>query len=248
MFDFGGSGGGLEHMDSSRMVAYSNDGKRMAGLIFHEYMHTFNVKRIRSKPLGPFDYTKPALTDALWWLEGVTDYYADVMRHRSGLMSRAQFLRAMGGSLNTIRRNGNRLKVSAAEMSRRVWESRGSQGYQMSYYSKGKAVGVLLDLAIREGSGNVHTLDDVMTALYRECIKGPGFAEGRIRELCIAYGGASLGPIYDVCVNQAANMPIESVLKSVGLRWTGSNIVDVQNVSAEKVQVRKGWPYQISVE
>ena len=245
MFDFGGGGGGLEHMDSSRMVAYSNDGSRLAGLIFHEYLHAYNVKRIRSRPLGPFDYTKPAVTEALWWLEGVTDYYASVMIHRSGLTNRQQFLRSMAGTLNSIRKNPRRLSVSAADMSRRVWEVKGSQGYQMSYYQKGKAVGVLLDLAIRSESGNAHSLDDVMVALYRECLNGPGFEESRIRELCLAYGGTNLGSIYDQCVNEAKNMPIESVMAAAGLRWTGSGIAEVDAASQAKVQVRDAWPYQL---
>lgn len=50
--------GGLEHASSAQMFARAGLGP---GTIFgtcHEYFHLWNVKRIRSAPLGPFDYTQ----------------------------------------------------------------------------------------------------------------------------------------------------------------------------------------------
>ncbi len=45
--------------------------------VTHEYVHAFNVKRLRPVALGPFDYENPPSTPSLWIAEGLTTYYAD---------------------------------------------------------------------------------------------------------------------------------------------------------------------------
>ncbi len=226
--DFGGGGGGLEHMNSTRIGAYSKNGSGAAGIMFHEYFHAFNVKRIRAKALGPFDYTKPAMTGTIWWLEGVTDYYADVLQARAGIISRDQFLNEMLGTLRSLGNNSASEKVSADEVSRRVWEVRGSFGFQgLSYYEKGKGIGFILDLAIRAKSKNKYSLDDVIRQLYEECKGGkPGYEDARIRELCVKYGGPELGAIYDQCAMKAQHLPASEVLSMAGFAVTDRGIVD----------------------
>ncbi len=58
----------------------------LGDLAAHENFHAWNVKQIRPFVLGPFDYTKPDRTANLWWMEGVTDYYAKVLTYRSGIV------------------------------------------------------------------------------------------------------------------------------------------------------------------
>jgi predicted metalloprotease with PDZ domain len=218
LMDFGGDGGGLEHANSARMAMWLGDPEDAAGFLAHEYFHTFNVKRIRSKPLGPFDYTQPAITGALWWLEGTTDYYAEVFLVRAGLKTREQAMRSLSGEFRAFNRDADRLRVSADESSRRVWEAKNSSGYGIDYYTKGKLIGWVLDLAIRGETNGTKSLDDVMRTLYSETNgHKPGFSETRIRELCVQIGGPALGPIYDNCVLKAVELPIGPVLAKVGM-------------------------------
>lgn len=242
--DFGGGGGGLEHLDSTRIGMGSRGSARFAGgIMFHEYFHAFNVKRIRSAPLGPFDYTQPAVTGALWWLEGVTDYYADVLQSRAGMITRGALMGGLGREVTGIDRHPRAMEVSADASSRKVWEVRGSQGFGLSYYQKGKAVGLCLDLAIRGGSNGKASLDDVMRALYQEC-KGrrPGFAEGRIRELCVKFGGARLGPIYDTAVTVAGPVPLREAAGMAGMVWADGKLSDALGVDAARASIAAAWP------
>ncbi len=218
--DFGGPGGGLEHLNSTRIgLGTRSTPSSATGIMSHEYFHNYNVKRIRAKALGPFDYSKPALTGTIWWLEGVTDYYSDILQFRASLMSRTEFVDSM---LQTIRgtSQGKYLTISADESSRRVWESKGSFGFGgVNYYARGKAAGAVLDLAIRAHSGNKHSLDDVMRQLWEEC-KGdkPGYEDLRLRELCVKFGGAPLGDIYDSCVMKGGHFPMDQALAP----WKGA--------------------------
>jgi predicted metalloprotease with PDZ domain len=82
---------GLEHHESndSRVDERSmvNPGKRLlsAGLLPHEYVHSWNGKYRRPADLTTPDYEKPMQTDLLWVYEGLTSYLGDVLTARSGL-------------------------------------------------------------------------------------------------------------------------------------------------------------------
>ncbi|MEZ0325166.1 MAG: hypothetical protein ACAH95_04620, partial [Fimbriimonas sp.] len=74
--------GGLEHRASTVMSVPNSATADIATLVAHEFFHTWNVKQLRPKVLGPFDYTQPVRTGNLWFAEGVTDYYAQLMTYR----------------------------------------------------------------------------------------------------------------------------------------------------------------------
>ncbi len=82
---------GLEHHESSdnrlpeRALVddaplYSN-----AGLLPHEFVHSWNAKYRRPAGLTRDDYQEPYETDLLWVYEGLTSYLGDVLTARSGL-------------------------------------------------------------------------------------------------------------------------------------------------------------------
>lgn len=211
--DFRGPGGGLEHRDSTRLGVFSPQPGPAMGLVSHEFVHTFVVKRIRERPLGPFDFTKAPRLETLWWLEGVTDYYADLLRARAGQISNSRIKRQMDSHARRIAGSQQANSVSALESSARVWERPGSQGYGTSYYSKGKAIGYLLDLSIRRLSGGKASLDNVMRDLWEENRNGqPGYEPMRIRELCIKHGGEEMRDTYDQLVRTQIPAPADEII------------------------------------
>ncbi len=239
---YGGFAAGLEHLNSTRLGLWSTRADQAVGLVFHEYFHAFNVKRIRSEVLGPFDYTKPAVTGSLWWLEGTTDYYADLMAYRAGLNSKEGFFNEMANTFVALGRRPMGT-VSADDASRKVWETRGSSGYGgLSYYTAGKGIGMILDLAIRSESQNRRSLDDVMRSLYKECDGPKGFAEGRIRELCVSFGVEKLGQIYDEAVFGKGEMPIAEVVRAAGLQFVERRFLLNALASEPEKAVARAYP------
>jgi predicted metalloprotease with PDZ domain len=81
---------GLEHHESndSRVDERSlieEDGRKItAGLLPHEYVHSWNGKYRRPADLATPDYEKPMQTDLLWVYEGLTSYLGDMLAARSG--------------------------------------------------------------------------------------------------------------------------------------------------------------------
>ncbi len=213
--------GGLEHLSSTQISLAAGVGPRAVGVISHEFFHLWNVKRIRSAVLGPFDYTKLPTTGALWWLEGVTDYYAYKLLHSYGWTDDASFFASINSNVQSVRRNAAFKDVSPHDSSLRVAETssgRGnSNGYRISYYDLGWVAGMALDLEIRTRSNGKYSLDDVTKTLWEMCRdEKPGFAETAIRDLCVKYGGPGMEAAYDRIVMQP-EMPIENALRMGGL-------------------------------
>ena len=55
----------------------------MLGLISHEYFHTWNIKRLRPAEFAQFDYGRENYTGLLWFFEGFTSYYDDLLVRRA---------------------------------------------------------------------------------------------------------------------------------------------------------------------
>lgn len=217
--------GGLEHLTSTQISFSSGAGPNAIGVFAHEYFHLWNVKRIRSKPLGPFDYNELPKTGTLWWLEGVTDYYAHLLLFRYGWSNERRFHEVLLRNHRAVKNNPARLEVSPHESSMRVGEAnngRGnSNGWRISYYNLGWLAGMCLDIELRHRTNGHRSLDDVTRALWDMCKDDqPGFEEDAIRNLYILFGGDEIGEFYDRVVMEAGEMPVEEALSKVGLKLT----------------------------
>jgi predicted metalloprotease with PDZ domain len=201
--------GGIEHANSSSNQFDGNSLStpegylRWLSFVSHEYFHNFNVKRIRPLALGPFDYDQPNLTNMLWVSEGLSVYYQDLVLVRAGLMSREQYLTKMAGSIGAFENSPGRHYQSATESSQNTWNSGsgvgGDRNTTISYYNNGAMLGAMLDLRIRESSGNQKSLDDVMQAMYRKYYlqKKRGFTDAEFRAECESAAGGSLFEVFE---------------------------------------------------
>lgn len=214
-----GFGGGLEHLSSTVLNVPNRRDLNINGLAAHEYFHAWNVKRIRPKVLGPFDYTQPVRTRALWWCEGVTDYYATVLLVRSGLIGDRAFWQEMEREILMLENNPARERITLEEASWNVWEGNGMGYGGLSYYNKGKVVGFLLDVTIRGLTGNHRSLDDVMRFLMeRYAYPKPGFEEDGILQAINRVVAQDLSALYRRMVASTEPLPYDDVLKYIGFR------------------------------
>jgi len=91
------SHGGLEHHESNdsrsveRALVDPEPRSLAAGLLPHEYVHSWNGKYRRPADLTTPDYQQPMQDDLLWVYEGLTSYLGDVLSARSGIRTPEQF-------------------------------------------------------------------------------------------------------------------------------------------------------------
>ncbi len=222
--------GGLEHLNS--MAVYTNTSTfgqslgydRWLSFVAHEFFHLYNVKRIRPIELGPFDYDKENYTKMLWVSEGFTVYYEYLVLNRAELMDRNNVLRELGAVIRNYENIPGHLFQSVEESSFDTWiqffnRSENTSNTTISYYDKGCALGMLLDLKIRHESDNSKSLDDVMRTLYNVYYKEKerGFTDEEFRDVCEEIAGCSLSEIFDVYVSTTEKVDYNKYLNYAGL-------------------------------
>ena len=223
--------GGLEHLNS--MAVFTNtatfgqeDGyDRWLSFVAHEFFHLYNVKRIRPIELGPFNYDRENYTTMLWLSEGFTVYYEYLVLNRADLMSRDKVLKELSSVIRSYENVPGHLFQSAAESSFDTWiqffnRSENASNTTISYYDKGCAIGLLLDLRIRYESKNQKSLEDVMRQVYQVYYKEKkrGFTEAEFREACEKTAGVELDEIFDIYVPTVKEIDYKKYLGYAGLR------------------------------
>lgn len=222
--------GGLEHGNSTvLMTSRWATGTRAAylrwlSLASHEVFHTWNVKRLRPVELGPFDYQNEVHTRSLWMAEGLTDYYAHLLLHRAGLSTREEFLEALSRSIEELQASPGRAVQSAELASFDAWiryyrPDENSPNVSISYYTKGAVLAFLLDATIRQATGGMRSLDDVMRAAYAKYSGARGFAGDEFRQLAEQVAGTSLAAFWDEAIAGTAELEYDEALLAFGLRF-----------------------------
>ena len=217
----GGRGGGLEHLNSTtigvRTEVLARSPRAAQGVSAHELFHAWNVKRMRPVELGPFDYERAVRTVNLWWSEGVTDYYTDVILARAGLSSPAGFARSMAASIASFEGNPARLVISPERSSWTKWDPPTvNNGYTISYYLQGELLGFLLDLAIRDSTDNEKSLDDVMRFLLERHSGERGFTRDQLVAAVRSATGRDFEGFWNLYVSGANEISWNDFTKAAG--------------------------------
>jgi predicted metalloprotease with PDZ domain len=223
--------GGLEHRNSTALICTRKDLPRLGsdkptegyttllGLISHEYFHTWNVKRLRPIELAQIDYGRENYTPLLWFFEGFTSYYDDLLLRRAGLIDDAGYLKLLNKAINQVLQTPGRTVQSVAQASFDAWvkyyrQDENTPNATVSYYSIGSLVALCLDLTLRaEGT---HTLDDVMRALWQRCHGGP-MREDDVVAVLQTLTGRSFAKEIAQWVHSTDELPLRELLEKHGL-------------------------------
>jgi len=175
---------GLEHHESndSRVDERSlveEDGRKVtAGLLPHEYVHSWNGKYRRPADLATPDYEQPMQTDLLWVYEGLTSYLGDMLSARSGERTPGlarDALAQMAADLD--HRSGRPWRnlqdtadgVPDMQNAPKAWED---YRRPLDYYDEDVLTWLWADVIIRQRSEGAKSLDD-FCKLFHGAPSGP---------------------------------------------------------------------------
>jgi predicted metalloprotease with PDZ domain len=256
--------GGLEHRNSTALICNRRDlphtdMKKMSdgyvtllGLISHEYFHTWNVKRLRPAEFKQYDYTQENYTQLLWFFEGFTSYYDDLLLRRAKLIDDATYFKLLNKAINMVLQAPGRKIQSVADASFDAWvkyyrQDENTPNATISYYTKGSLVALCLDLTMRlEGRSN---LDKVMRGLWQRCQGGP-MTEGDLLAELAAQTGRSWNKEIKAWVHGTQDLPLKTLLASQGVtvhegppqmaQRLGLRVLEAQGVVQIKTVLRGG--------
>jgi predicted metalloprotease with PDZ domain len=226
--------GGLEH-DLSTVLQYGRrrlanpDGRRkLLQLVAHEYLHQWNVRRLRPAELTPYDYDRPVVVPSLWFAEGVTSYVDQLLPHAAGVTTQADVLGDLGADLSRYRLTPGRRLQSLRQSSEEAWvKLYKADAYavdsQISYYLKGAVLALVLDLHLRRhGSG----LPAVLRTLWRSHgAWGRGYGETDLLD-AFASPAPDLATLLPAWLEGLEDPPLDAYLADVGLRLTAEPAED----------------------
>ena len=223
--------GGLEHCNSTALIASRRDLPRrgesragdgyttLLGLVSHEYFHTWNVKRLRPAEFTHYDYGGENYTQLLWFFEGFTSYYDDLLLRRAGLIDDAGYLKLLNKTINQVLQTPGREVQAAAQASFDAWvkyyrQDENTANATVSYYTKGSLVALCFDLLLR-AEGHT-TLDDVMRALWLRCKAGP-MTEADLAAVLRELGGRPFTRELAAWVHGTRELPLQELLQKHGV-------------------------------
>lgn len=163
---------GLEHHESSddrtfeRVLLDQDEFKVSAGLLPHEFTHSWNGKFRRPAGLATPDYQQPMKGELLWVYEGLTQYLGNMLTARSGLYTPEEYrdhLAQVAAALDhTSGRAWRNLQdtADAAQVlygSPAAWES---WRRSTDFYDESVLVWLEVDTTIRRESKGQKSLDD----------------------------------------------------------------------------------------
>ena len=267
------SGGGLEHLNSTQ-INFSKDmdntepvpgrGTQYTSKLLvssHEFFHAWNVKRIRPRPLGPFDYSRMVHTPSLWISEGLTSYYGTLALVRAGLMTPQQYLDNIARLITEFEKQPGRSERSIEDTSWDTWffglrtisQDNNLANTSYSYYDGGQIMGHILDFAIRQDTNNRKSLDDWMRLLYsRYALPKPGFEPDDAVHAASEIAGQDVSDIFRRYISGKELIPYEPYFAYAGVAvekkldssksWAGVTFTKQDNGTTTIKNITPGGP------
>jgi predicted metalloprotease with PDZ domain len=221
-----GAFGGLEHNNSVTIGAASaqlaNGITGIVSEITHEFFHTWNLVRIHPAEYADVSYKDPVLSKGLWFSEGLTIFYSDLLLRRAGIpvfdTTRIQHLE------NLIRRysyNPAYLKFSAEKISEAAYGTPGMLGdYAGGTHLQGEVLGAMLDIIIRDATNGNRSMDDVMRKMMQNFSGEKGFTSKDIQKAVEEICGCKLDLFFNNYVFGTKSIDFKKYLGLIGLQYS----------------------------
>jgi predicted metalloprotease with PDZ domain len=220
-------GHGVEHKNSTSIVsgpADFSDEKfymRFLGTTSHEFFHVWNVERIRPQAIYLPDYSKENYTGTMWIYEGLTSYYGDLTLIRQQLRTKEEYLENWAKTIARFQDSYGRKVTSVDQVSWDSWTKgmhNAPPNTYYSYYTKGEILGLLLDLEIRNRTGNKNSLDEVMRYLNSNyAMKNRGVPENAFQKILETVAGSTFNSFFADYVYGTSEIDYNHYLKYAGL-------------------------------
>jgi predicted metalloprotease with PDZ domain len=220
-----GAVGALEHAGSVTLGAPSrslaDDPSGFLEEAAHEYFHAWNLMRIRPAEYRDVSYRRMPRSRGLWFSEGLTLFYTDLLLRRAGLRpdapTRAAHLEALIARYFATPGNA---RLSAERVSEAEYgDTPGTIGdYSASTHLQGELIGTMLDLEIRHATVGRRSMDDVMPIMLERFSGERGFTGRDVERVVGEVCGCSVRPFFDAHVRGDRPIAFDASLRHVGLR------------------------------
>jgi predicted metalloprotease with PDZ domain len=185
----------------------------LGSLLLHQYLHAWYPGQFGPVSLMRPEYRFPPRVPDAWLIEGAAEYYARLLPVRHGTMDRQEFYDALADVLWYWRELGGGNRIDLLDL---ATAGRSGDARESSRLVAGGTLAVfLLDLMIREETGGLRGVDQILHFLQRRS-GTTGYLEDQVWTEAAAVLGLSPAAL-DLLATQGS-IPIEANLARAGLR------------------------------
>jgi predicted metalloprotease with PDZ domain len=225
------AGGALEHANSVTLGAPSTslaqDMAPLLGELTHEFVHAWNLMRIRPAEYGAVDYRAPEPSAGLWFSEGLSMFYSDLLRRRAGIpLDNSTRTTHLAGLIARYLASPGSSRFSAERVSRVAYNAEpGALGdYTPSTHLQGELIGAMLDFIVRDATNGRKSIDDVMRLMFERFSGERGFTGRDVERAVADVCGCNVTPFFDAHVRGGSPIAFDRYLRLAGLTarisWT----------------------------
>ncbi|MBK9331225.1 MAG: peptidase M61 [Ignavibacteria bacterium] len=179
----------------------------------HEYYHTVTPLNLHSEEIGVFDFNNPVMSKHLWLYEGTTEYFADYIRYREGLMDQKSYLSNIQDKINGSMNYNDSLPFTV--MSKGALDKYEDQ--YLNVYMKGALIGMCLDIIIREESGGTMEYQDLINSLSAKYGKDKPFKDDDLFNDIESLSFPKVREFLDTYVDGPERIPYDEIFGKIGL-------------------------------
>jgi predicted metalloprotease with PDZ domain len=215
--------GALEHTNSvtvgADLIQLSENYTEVLNEVAHEYFHAWNLMRIRPAGFWNISYKKSPLSPDLWFSEGTTMFYADLLIRRAKMtVAEPDRVTHLKGLLGQYYGSPGYTHLSPELVSR---ASNGPQSlmgdYTASTHVQGELITVLLDLLIRDRTNGKSSFDNVMRGMMEKHSGSKGFTGRDVEAVVTAVSGYNVNGFFNKHIRNSTPLPFNDYLETIGL-------------------------------
>lgn len=188
--------------------------------IAHEFIHAWNLVDIKPAEYAGLHYGAKERSSVLWFSEGFSMFYADLLLRRLSLQVEDSTRIAHLERLITryFNESGNSV-LSPSFVSFASNDLPGALGdYEASVHVQGEMIGVVLDAIIRNRTNGRRSLDDLMKKMYQQFGGRRGVREVDVEEMAVSISGdSSVHRLFFNYIYGGQTIPLNEYLCLLGL-------------------------------
>ncbi len=218
--------GALEHNTSTVFVLpeapVADLAKTIKEVTAHEFFHIVTPLNIHSEHIHDYDFVNPKMSAHLWLYEGCTEYAAQHVQVKEGLVPIDEFLSAMRGKMLTAARF--RSDVPFTDISRGALDTYKSQ--YPNVYQQGALIGMALDLKLRQLSEGAYGIQNLMADLSTEYGQHRPFRDDSLfSEMARVSGFPEIEVFLETHVAGTEPLPFAALLAPFGVLYAPELVV-----------------------
>jgi predicted metalloprotease with PDZ domain len=186
---------------------------------------------LRPVSLEPFDFEEANMSGALWFAEGFTSYYTNLILARAGVITPDEYVEGLARTLNYVMLSPGSQFFNPIEMSYRApfvdaataIDPDNNANIFISYYSYGSLLGLALDLTLRTEAEA--SLDEYMRTLWQQYGRNEQpYSIKDLESTLATLAGDSLAQAFFARHIYSSEMPnMQRLLSSVGVQLALGN-------------------------